>query len=80
MPSPAADHHRVSDPAADILEYCEIIGLDPERDAKLLWIAREGIKAPLPPDWGPWWVWVGKWARGLASRRGLPSVELSLSG
>ena len=22
----------------------------------LLWVAREGLKAKLPPDWKPWWV------------------------
>lgn len=35
----------------DIHQYCEIIGLDPERDSELLWIAKEGILAKLQPPW-----------------------------
>ena len=27
--------------------------MDPESEKELLWIAREGIKAPLPQDWKP---------------------------
>lgn len=38
---------------AEVLEYCKVIGLDPVAERDLLYIAREGIKAPLPPDWKP---------------------------
>lgn len=27
--------------------------MDPEEDADLLWICREGLKAPLPEGWSP---------------------------
>lgn len=38
----------------EIFEYAEVIGIDPVKDKELLWIAREGIIAPLPPNWKPW--------------------------
>ena len=38
---------------ADVLEYGRVLGLDPVAEKDLLYIAREGIKAPLPPDWKP---------------------------
>ena len=41
---------------AEIFEYAQSIGIDPIREKDLLFIAREGIVAPLPPDWKPWWV------------------------
>ena len=31
----------------------EIGGMDEEKDKELFWIAREGLKAPLPKDWKP---------------------------
>lgn len=37
----------------DIQEYAKWLGLDPVRDFDLLWIAVEGIKAPLPEGWKP---------------------------
>ncbi|EDO33670.1 predicted protein, partial [Nematostella vectensis] len=37
----------------EIYEYAQLIGIDPHRESDLLWIAREGIVAPLPPDWKP---------------------------
>nr|XP_018666680.1 centrosomal protein of 164 kDa-like [Ciona intestinalis] len=37
----------------EIHEYARVIGLDPFVDADLLWIAKEGINAPLPPHWKP---------------------------
>lgn len=37
----------------DVLEYAKWLGLDLEEDADLLWIAREGLKMPLPPEWKP---------------------------
>jgi hypothetical protein len=35
------------------VEYAKWLGMDCEKDSDLLWIAREGLKAPLPPDWKP---------------------------
>ncbi|XP_065055604.1 centrosomal protein of 164 kDa-like isoform X1 [Rhopilema esculentum] len=37
----------------EIYEYATVIGIDPDREPDLLWIARQGIVAPLPPDWKP---------------------------
>ena len=37
----------------EIFEYARVIGLDPEKESSLLWIAREGINAPLPTHWKP---------------------------
>ena len=37
----------------EIFEYARVIGLDPDKESDLLWIAREGINAPLPVNWKP---------------------------
>ncbi|KAK3609355.1 hypothetical protein CHS0354_036595 [Potamilus streckersoni] len=37
----------------DLYEYATIIGIDPIKEPHLLWIAREGINAPLPEHWKP---------------------------
>ncbi|XP_041660210.1 centrosomal protein of 164 kDa-like isoform X1 [Cheilinus undulatus] len=37
----------------EILEYAREIGIDPENEPELMWLAREGIVAPLPPEWKP---------------------------
>jgi len=37
----------------EVLEYAQSIGIDPYEEKDLLFIAREGIVAPLPPDWKP---------------------------
>ncbi|KAK3096852.1 hypothetical protein FSP39_003949 [Pinctada imbricata] len=37
----------------EINEYATIIGIDPHTEPHLLWIAREGISAPLPDHWKP---------------------------
>ena len=37
----------------EIVEYAKWMGMDPEAEAELLWIAREGLKAPLPENWKP---------------------------
>ena len=39
---------------AEIFEYAQSIGIDPINERDLLFIAREGIVAPLPTDWKPW--------------------------
>jgi len=28
--------------------------MDVEKERHFLWIARESLKAPLPPNWKPW--------------------------
>ncbi|NXG42351.1 CE164 protein, partial [Psilopogon haemacephalus] len=33
--------------------YAQQIGIDPGKEPELLWLAREGIVAPLPPEWKP---------------------------
>ena len=37
----------------EILEYAKWLGMDPEQDKDLFYIAKEGLKAPLPKDWKP---------------------------
>ncbi|KAK3726919.1 hypothetical protein QZH41_016709 [Actinostola sp. cb2023] len=37
----------------EVYEYAQLIGIDPQTEKSLLWIAREGIVAPLPTDWKP---------------------------
>ncbi|KAJ3091294.1 hypothetical protein HK102_001039 [Quaeritorhiza haematococci] len=37
----------------EILEYAKFLGIDPEKEKDLLWIARDSLKAPLPPNWKP---------------------------
>uniref|UniRef100_A0A665TUV5 Centrosomal protein of 164 kDa n=2 Tax=Echeneis naucrates TaxID=173247 RepID=A0A665TUV5_ECHNA len=37
----------------EIKEYAREIGIDPDSEPELLWLAREGIVAPLPPEWKP---------------------------
>lgn len=39
---------------AEIVEYAASIGIDLDKEPHLLWIAREGINAPLPEHWRPW--------------------------
>eukprot|EP00392_Amoebophrya_sp_AT5.2_P009420 g9448.t1 len=37
----------------EINEYAEWLGMDKDQDQDLLWIAKEGLKAPLPNPWKP---------------------------
>lgn len=37
----------------EIFEYAQIIGIDPKTEPHLIYIAREGICAPLPDHWRP---------------------------
>lgn len=37
----------------EIFEYAQVIGIDPHTEKDLLFIARQGIVAPLPPEWKP---------------------------
>ena len=37
----------------EIVEYARWLGIRPDEDASMLWIAKEGLAASLPPDWKP---------------------------
>ncbi|XP_042329921.1 centrosomal protein of 164 kDa [Sceloporus undulatus] len=37
----------------EIAEFARMIGIDAEKEPELLWLAREGIVAPLPAEWKP---------------------------
>nr|XP_056716229.1 centrosomal protein of 164 kDa [Euleptes europaea] len=37
----------------EIAEFARVVGIDPEREPELMWLAREGIVAPLPAEWKP---------------------------
>jgi len=39
----------------EINDYARVIGIDPKVDQELMYIAREGINAPLPANWKPWY-------------------------
>ena len=53
--SRSATDSRVPDPATatEIVDYAKWLGMDLEAEKDLLWIAREGLKAPLPEHWKP---------------------------
>uniref|UniRef100_K1QQ28 Uncharacterized protein n=1 Tax=Magallana gigas TaxID=29159 RepID=K1QQ28_MAGGI len=38
----------------EVCDYAQIIGIDPKTEPHLIYIAREGICAPLPDHWKPW--------------------------
>nr|XP_023413944.1 centrosomal protein of 164 kDa isoform X8 [Loxodonta africana] len=38
---------------SEILEFAREIGIDPIKEPELMWLAREGIVAPLPMEWKP---------------------------
>ncbi|KAM6432122.1 centrosomal protein of 164 kDa isoform 3-T3 [Liasis olivaceus] len=37
----------------EIQEFARVVGIDPENEPELMWLAREGIVAPLPAEWKP---------------------------
>ncbi|NXA56599.1 CE164 protein, partial [Nothocercus julius] len=37
----------------EIQDFAREIGIDPAQEPELMWLAREGIVAPLPPEWKP---------------------------
>ncbi|XP_053125776.1 centrosomal protein of 164 kDa isoform X4 [Hemicordylus capensis] len=37
----------------EIDEFARAIGIDPESEPELMWLAREGVVAPLPAEWKP---------------------------
>ncbi|KRX00083.1 WW domain [Pseudocohnilembus persalinus] len=46
------DNQEDYDPSEqEILEYAEFLGFDFQEDQDLLWIAKQGLKAPLPEGW-----------------------------
>ncbi|CUG87178.1 Hypothetical protein, putative [Bodo saltans] len=40
-------------PDKEVAEYAKWLGIDPDNERELLWIARDGLKAPLPSEWKP---------------------------
>eukprot|EP00924_Labyrinthula_sp_SR-Ha-C_P003402 snap_masked-scaffold_15-processed-gene-8.43-mRNA-1 protein AED:0.34 eAED:0.34 QI:0/-1/0/1/-1/1/1/0/316 len=38
---------------SEVLDYARWIGIDPEEDEEYMWIAQEGLRAPLPKNWKP---------------------------
>lgn len=40
----------------ELLEYATWLGMNLPEESELLWVAREGLKAPLPEHWKPWWL------------------------
>jgi centrosomal protein CEP164 len=40
-------------PEEETLEYAKWLGMDIATEQDLLWVAREGLKAPLPENWKP---------------------------
>eukprot|EP00057_Strongylocentrotus_purpuratus_P014646 XP_011669120.1 PREDICTED: centrosomal protein of 164 kDa-like [Strongylocentrotus purpuratus] len=48
------DYENYKPTEGEIVEYATtVIGIDPDTEPHLMWIAREGISAPLPADWKP---------------------------
>ncbi|KAJ3274153.1 hypothetical protein HDV01_003436 [Terramyces sp. JEL0728] len=48
------DYDEDYEPTIDeIEEYGQFLGMNPKSEKHLLWIARESLKAKLPPDWKP---------------------------
>ena len=37
----------------EVIKYAKWLGMDMEEDKDLFWIAREGLKIPLPENWKP---------------------------
>ena len=40
-------------PEKEIEEYAKWLGIDVDTERDLFWIARDGLKAPLPKEWKP---------------------------
>lgn len=38
---------------SEVREYASLLGIDPEKEPHLMWIADKGIAAPLPAGWKP---------------------------
>ncbi|KAG5187952.1 hypothetical protein JKP88DRAFT_161515, partial [Tribonema minus] len=37
----------------EVMEYAKWLGMDLDKDRGMFWIAKEGLKAPLPEHWKP---------------------------
>ncbi|NXX20748.1 CE164 protein, partial [Podargus strigoides] len=40
--------------------FARSIGMDPEKEPELMWLAEEGIMAPLTPNWSPCLIKTGR--------------------
>ncbi|GET87673.1 hypothetical protein, conserved [Leishmania tarentolae] len=49
LPSNYGQDYEASE--GELEEYAEYIGIDPAKEPELMWIAKEGLRAPLPEDW-----------------------------
>ena len=38
-------------PPPQVLEYATYLGMEPEEDEELLWIAEQALRAPVPEGW-----------------------------
>uniref|UniRef100_H3DA31 Centrosomal protein of 164 kDa n=1 Tax=Tetraodon nigroviridis TaxID=99883 RepID=H3DA31_TETNG len=47
------DENYIPSEQAEVQDYAREIGIDPNTEPELLWLAREGIVAPLPSQWKP---------------------------
>ena len=45
------DGKNLSDWDSSTVAYAKYIGIDPQREPHLMWIAQEGLQAPLPAGW-----------------------------
>ena len=55
-PTEEGDRNHINSefPFAEIREYAESIGINAKTEPELMWIARDGITAPLPSsEWKP---------------------------
>jgi hypothetical protein len=60
------------------MEYAKWLGMDAVKEKELLWLAREGLKAPLPKDWKPWCVLAGAMWVSRVHQRALTDIVLEL--
>ena len=37
----------------ELLDYARFLGIDPDDEPELMWIAKQGVMAPLPAGWKP---------------------------
>jgi hypothetical protein len=49
IPDPNGENHEPTEP--EIIDYIEWLGGKLPEDRDLLWIARDAMKAPIPPGW-----------------------------
>ncbi|XP_058302375.1 centrosomal protein of 164 kDa isoform X2 [Hylobates moloch] len=50
---PGSSDSPASASQIELLEFAREIGIDPIKEPELMWLAREGIMAPLPGEWRP---------------------------